>query len=221
METQKIVNTLDSPENEYSKFATIIWYMIDRESKGGYLHNNPVKFLTKSIKSSLCDYSDAYILVTGNNTVTRTIAAAGDNPVRKKQPLAAATQVAFKNFAPFKDCRTEINGTFVDYANFVNIAKPMYNLMEYSDNYSDTSESLWGFKRDDVVNNADVTINNNSPSFKYKAILTNNEVIDNKKVEIANANAEESIRELLDSSYQEVKILFVIAYDDTECDNKV
>ena len=95
METQKIVNLLNGSDNEYSKFPTKIWYVIDSESKGKYSHHDPIKFLTKSIKSSLCDYSDAYILVTGNNTVTRTIAAAGDNPVRKKQALAAATQVAF------------------------------------------------------------------------------------------------------------------------------
>ena len=73
-----------------------------------------------------------------------------------------------------KDCRTEINNTFVDYADFINIAMPMYNLIEDSDDYSDTSESLWGFKRDDVVNNADVTNNDHAPSFKYKASLTTN-----------------------------------------------
>ena len=73
-----------------------------------------------------------------------------------------------------KDYRTEINNTFVDYADFINIAMPMYNLIEDSDDYSDTSESLWGFKRDDVVNNADVTNNDHAPSFKYKASLTTN-----------------------------------------------
>ena len=70
-----------------------------------YSHHDPIKFLTKSAESSLCDYSDAYILVTGNITAT---------------PNNAATQVIFKNCAPFKDCRTEINDTFVDYADFVN-----------------------------------------------------------------------------------------------------
>ena len=86
------------------------------------------------MESSLCDCSDAYILVTGNINVT-----GGDNN----------TKVAFKNCAPFKDCRTEINDTFVDYANFINIAMPVCNLTEYSDNYSDTSVSLWQFKRDE------------------------------------------------------------------------
>ena len=70
-------------------------------------------------------------------TVTRTIAAAGDNPIQRNQPLAAATQ-AFKNCATFKYCRTEINDTFVDYADFINITMPMYYLIVYSDNYSNT-----------------------------------------------------------------------------------
>ena len=84
METQKIINCLNSPENEYSKFATKIWYVICSESKGGYLHHDPTKFLTKSIEASLCDYSDACILVTRNITVTRTIAAADGNSLRRK-----------------------------------------------------------------------------------------------------------------------------------------
>ena len=110
------------------------WYFIDNEWKGNYSLENPIKFLTKSLESSLCDYFDVYILVTGDINVT-----GGDNN----------TKVAFTNCAPFKDCRTEINDTFVDYANFINIAMPMYNLIECSDNYSDTSESLWQFKRDE------------------------------------------------------------------------
>ena len=134
METQKIVNLLNDPKNENSNFATKKWDIIDSEAKGNYLPNNEVKFLTSSLESSLCDYSDAYILVTGNINVT-----GGD----------ANTKVAFKNCAPFKKCRTEINETFVDDAEHINIAMPMYNLIEYSDNYSDTSGSLWQFKREE------------------------------------------------------------------------
>ena len=77
---------------------------LDSESKGSYSHHNPITFLTKSIDSSLCDYSDTYILVTGNITVTRTIAGAGGNPTQRNQLLAAATQVAFKNCPPFENC---------------------------------------------------------------------------------------------------------------------
>ena len=115
--------------------------------------------LTRSIESSLCDYSDAYILVTGNITGT---------------PNNAATQVVFKNCAPFEKCKTEINETFVDETDFINITMPMYNLIEYSDNYSDTSGSLWQFKKDEITNNADVTNDNNTPSFKYKANFVGN-----------------------------------------------
>ena len=120
METQKIINLLNNTENEYSLFATKKWYIIDSESKGNYSHQNPIRFLTNSLESSLCDYSDAYILVSRNITVT-----AGDDN----------TKVAFKNCASFNKCRTEINETFVDEADFNNITMPMYDLIEYSDNY--------------------------------------------------------------------------------------
>ena len=77
--------------------------------------------------------------------------------------IGAITQKGFKNCAPFKDCRTEINDTFVDYADFINFAMPMYNLIEYSNNYSDTSGGLWDFKRDEIVGNADVANDGNAP----------------------------------------------------------
>ena len=164
METQKILNLLNSSENEFWKFATKKWYVIDSESNGSHSHHDPIKFLTTSIESSLCDYSDAYILVAGNITVT------GGN---------ASTKVAFKNCAPFNKCRTEINETFVDNAENTNIATPMYNLIEYSDNYSDTSGSLWQFKRDEIEGDVDLTVNaqhipNNSSSFKYKSSFITN-----------------------------------------------
>ena len=117
MEMQKIVNLLNSSEYKFSKFATKKWHVIDSNSKGNYSHENPIKFLTKPVESSLCDYSDAYVLVTGGNTTTKG---------------------AFKNSAPFNKCRTEINGTFVDEGDFINITMPLYNLIEYSDNYSNT-----------------------------------------------------------------------------------
>ena len=124
METQNIINLLNNTENEYSSFATKKWYIIDSESKGNYSHENPIKFLTNSLESSLCDYSDAYILVTGNVTVKRRNAADTDDIA-----LGAITQVVFKNCAPFEKCRTEINETFVDEADFINISMPMFNLM--------------------------------------------------------------------------------------------
>ena len=98
-----------------------------------------IKFETNVIKSNLCDYSDAYILVTGDITTTN-----GD----------ANTKVVFKNCTPFTKCVTHIKDKHVDNADIV---MPMCNLIEYSDNYSDTSESLWQFKRDKS------TVNNGNP----------------------------------------------------------
>ena len=103
------------------------WYIIDSETKGGHSHENPIKFLTGSLESSLCDYSDAYVLVTGNIAVV-----GADNN----------TKFAFKNCAPFRKRRTEINETSIDEAEHIIIAMSMYNLIDYSDNYSDTSGSL-------------------------------------------------------------------------------
>ena len=152
MEIQKIANLLNGSDNEYANFSTKTWYVIDSESKGNQSYPDPITFLAKSIESSLCYYFDAYILVTGNVTVTRTIAVPAGAPAgtqsQRKQPLDAATQVVFKNCAPFEKCSTEIDGTLVDEANFINITMPMYNLIEYSDNYSDTSGCLSDFKRD-------------------------------------------------------------------------
>ena len=103
--------------------------------------------------------------------------------LQRKQPFTAATQVAVKNFAPFKNCRTEIDGTFVDYAYFINIAIPMYNLIEYSDNYSDSSGRLWRFKRHEIANNANVTNDDNGSSFKYKENLIANTEANGTKME--------------------------------------
>ena len=158
METQKIVNLLNGSNNKNSKFATKKWNIIDSESKGNYSPVNRIKFLISSLESSSCDYSDAYILVTGNITVT------GGN---------ADTKVAFKSCALFKEFRTEINETLVDETEHINVTTSMYNLIEYSDNYSDTSGSLWQFKRDEIEGDVDLTVDaqhipNNSSSFKYK-----------------------------------------------------
>ena len=169
METQKTVNLLNGSNNENSKFATKKWYIIDSESNGNYSKDEEIKFLTKSIESSLCDYSDAYILVTRDIIVKKRNAANTDD-----ENINATTQVVFKNCTPFKDCRTEINDIFVDFADFINITMPVCNLIEYSDNYFDTSGSLWNFKRDEIINYADVVNDNNGLSFKYKANLIGN-----------------------------------------------
>ena len=158
METQKMLNLLNGSKKDNSKFKTKKWYIIDSESNSNYSQNDEIKFLTRSIESSLCDYSNAYILVTGNISAT---------------PNNAATQV-FKNCVPFEKSRTEINETFTDEATHINITMPMHNLIEYSVNYSSTIGSLWHFGRDEIINNADVTNDDNAPSFKHKASLISN-----------------------------------------------
>ena len=123
METQKIVNLLNGSDNEYAKFATKKWYVIDSKPKGNYKPDNEIKFLTSSLESSLCDYSDAYFLV------TRNIAITGGK---------ANATAAFKNCASFKECRREKNETFVEETEHINIAMLMYNLIEYINNYAAT-----------------------------------------------------------------------------------
>ena len=161
METQKITNFLGSAENESLKFATRKWYVINDQNNAdngdGDENGATIKFETKVIKSNLCDYSDAYILVTGD------ITAANGNANRN---------VAFKNCASFTKCVTDINNEHVDNSDNLAIVMPMYNLIEYSNNYSDTSGRLWQFKRNEQnINNrnpVDVTAADSS-SFKYKS----------------------------------------------------
>ena len=166
METQKIVNLLNDSEEINPKFATRKWYIINDRNNGQYgrgdenENDSTIKFETKATKPNLWDYSDAYILVTE-------IAEIAD--------IAADTNVAFKNCAPFTKCVTHINDEHVETAENLNIIMPMYNLIEYNDNYSDSSGSLWRFKRDESpINNDGNPLNvvlDNSTSFKYKASL--------------------------------------------------
>ena len=166
MEMQKISNLLGSADNESLKFATRKWYVINdqinRDYGDGDENGATIKFETKVIKSNLCDYSNAYFLVTGDITAT-----GGD----------ANTKVTFKNCAPFTKYVTHINDEHVDNTDNLDIVIPMYNLIEYSDNYSDTSGSLWQFKRDEQIMNNGISVDatiNNLKSFKYKSsFLTN------------------------------------------------
>ena len=131
METPKIVNLLNDFDNESSKFATRKWYVINDQNNTEYGEGNEnystIKLETKAIKSNPCDYSDAYILLTGH------ITAAGDDE---------NTIVAFKNCSPFTRCITHVNNKHIDTAENIEIITLMYNLIEYSDNCSDTSRSL-------------------------------------------------------------------------------
>ena len=123
------------------------------------------------LKSSLCDYSHPYILVKGTITVNSTAAAAAVNNANKK--------VIFKNCAPFTNCISEINNTQIDNAKDIDIVMPMYNLIEYSDNYAKTSGSLWQYCKDIPARNddddneiANFTGVNTTDSFNFKAKIT-------------------------------------------------
>ena len=163
MEYQKIANLLDDKTpNKPSKFRTKNLVEINDESRGTYNVNTQIKFKTTMLKSSLCDYSDANILVKG----TITIAGAGDDAA-SRQADERDKAVIFKYCAPFTNCISEINDTQVDNAKDIDILMPMYNLIEYSDNYVKISGSLWQYYRDETNNNlAD------SESFEFKVKIT-------------------------------------------------
>ena len=114
------------------------WYIINDQINGQYCEGNEndstIKFEIKVVKPNLCDYSDAYNLVTGDITVTR-----GDED----------NKAVFKNCAPFTRCVTHINDEHVETAENLHIIMSMYNLLEYSDSYADSSASLFQFKRDE------------------------------------------------------------------------
>ena len=135
---------IDDASNQPSEFKTKNWVEIDDESTRTYNANSQIKFKTTMLKSSLCDYSDAYILVKGTITVNNTAAADADaNNTNKK--------VIFKNCAPFTNCISEINNTQIHNAKNIDIVMPMYNLIEYRDNYSKTSGNFWQYFKDMIL----------------------------------------------------------------------
>ena len=129
MEYQKITNLIDDTSNQPSKFRAKNWVEINDESIGTYNVNSQIKFKTAILRSSLCDYRDASILVKGKITITGAVddAAARKAGERDKD-------VAFKNCALFTNCISEINNTQIDNAVDFDIVMPMYNLIEYSGN---------------------------------------------------------------------------------------
>ena len=104
MECQKIANSLDSASNQPSKFRIRNWLEINDDIRGAYFPNKQIRFKTAMLRSSLCDYSDAYIIVKGNTSVNNTAGAgAAANNANKK--------VILKNCAPFTNCISKINNT--------------------------------------------------------------------------------------------------------------
>ena len=173
MKNQKIINLLDKDDTDSKHFATKKWYIINDENNTNYRvdkdtgANNPdtIKYDTRVLKPNLCDYAEAYILVDGTIRATNAV---------------NATRLALENCAPFTKCNLEINHEHVDTAENLDIVMPMYNLIEYSDNYQDSSSTLYQYKRDEPPEDdsvADLTANN-SDSLKYKIKLLGNPDLD-------------------------------------------
>ena len=161
MEYDKINNLLGSESENLPKFVTRDYVRVNSLSNI-YDENKSIRFKTPMLRSDLCDYADAYILVNS------TILVNGLN-LRDKQnrPLI------LKNNAPFVSCITRINGELIEDADDLDIVMPMYNLLEYSKNYIKTTGSLYNYYRDELNNDADNNnfANNNvvsSNTFHYK-----------------------------------------------------
>ena len=130
MEYQKITNLLDTTSDNVSRFITRKWVEVYDQSSSAedrYKPSKQIRFRTSMLRSDLCDFSDAYIVVKGRIAVTGT-----SNKSRKNTPLA------FKNNKPFISCISKINNTLIDNTEDLDVVTPMYNLIEYSKNYKNT-----------------------------------------------------------------------------------
>ena len=163
MEYQKIADLLyNNLSNQPCKFRKKNWVEINAESKESYRANSDIRFKTTILRSNLCDYADGYILAKGTITITR----AGD-AAAARQANERDKGVMFKNCAPFTKCICRINDADIDNAQDINIAMPMYNLIDYIDNYSKTSGRLWQYYKVDLNNNL-----KDSKSFNSKIKIT-------------------------------------------------
>ena len=153
MEHQKILNLLN--EANYSKSVTRKWNIVNDQSNAHYDVGNEMIYNTKLWKSNLWGYNNAYILVRDAITVT----------------AALATQVVFKSCAPFTKCITKIDGRSIDGAEDLDLVISMYNLIEYSSNYSETTGSLWFYSKDEETNfDANIENTDDFKSFKCKLL---------------------------------------------------
>ena len=135
MEYQKITNLLGNIPDKVPRFITKKWIEVHHQSEETCNTNKQIRFKTSMLRSDLCDYSDAYIVVKGIVTVS------ADERDRDEMNR----QVILKNNAPFISCISKINGVLVENAEDLDIVMPMYNLLKYSKNYSKTSASLWNY----------------------------------------------------------------------------
>ena len=153
---------LNDASNQLPKFRIKNWVEINDESRGTYDAGSDIKFKTTILKSNLCDYTDAYILGKGTITITD----AGDNDAAKRLDERNKS-VIFKNCALFTKCISRINVIEVGNTQDIDIVIPMYNMIEYSNNYSKTCGSLWQYYKDDPNNNI-----TQSESFTFKIKIT-------------------------------------------------
>ena len=168
MEYQKITNLLGNIPDKVPRFITKKWIEVLDQSGEAYNTNKQIKLKTSMLRSDLCDYSDAYIVVKGIVTV------GADERDKDKMNR----QVILNNTAPFISCISKINGVLVENAEDLDIVMPVYNLLEYSKNYSKTSGSFSNYYRDELTDETNDNNNNpnknviNSKSFKYKTSIT-------------------------------------------------
>ena len=161
---------LADASNKPPKFRTRNWVEMNDDIRSEYSPNKQIRFKTVMLRSSLCDYSDVYILIKGSISVNNTaVGGATANNANKK--------IIFKNCAPFTNCISKINNTQIDNAEYIDIVMPMYNLIEYSNNYSKTSGNLWQYCKeipavdgDDNIANFDGA--NATDSFNFKTKIT-------------------------------------------------
>ena len=177
MEYDKINNLLLSEDNESEKLSKFVTreYVRVNSFLDTYIENKSIRFKTPMLRSNLCDYSDAYILVKATITVTVLGTNNGANNIRdkKNRPLI------LKNNAPFVSCIARINGELIEDADDLDIVMPMYNLLEHSKNYRKTIGSLYNYYRDELTNDGnDNNFDNrnvvNSEAFKCKNKITGN-----------------------------------------------
>ena len=170
MEYDKINNLLGSESENLSKFVTREYVRVNSLSNT-YNENKSSRFKTPMLRSDLCDYADAYILVNGTITIT---AAAGANNIRDKKNR----KLILKNNAPFVSCITRINAELIEDADDLDIVTPLYNLLEYSKNYRKTIRSLYNYYSDKLTNDNNNNFANrnvvNSNTFKYKNKIVGN-----------------------------------------------
>ena len=158
MEFQKITNFLDTKpdDKDLPRFSTKKWIEVYDQSEKNYNPNKEIRTKTLMLRSDLCDFSDAYIVVEEDITLE------GDNDANKRNK-----NLTFKNNAPFINCILKISGVNINNTEDLDVVIPMYNLLEYSKNYRKTTGSLWNYYRDEPNN----PLSSNSESFKYKTSI--------------------------------------------------